>query len=169
MKQKNRFTDKWPLELEPYGYTQVPNLLVEHQHDLGITNSEFTVLLGILRHRQSSKSSWPGPKRLGGYSGLKKLAIQINIRSLEAKGILNLHHRAGTTSKYDVTPLQEKLVSFTHRIKKPIHPYQKSNTVVYQETNTKEEEWKKKKRIRHDSSGKVESVSDIMAARVRGP
>lgn len=167
MNKKSQFIDKWPPELQSYGYTQVPNLLIEHQHDMKITNSEFVVLLGILRHRQSPRPSWPGPKRLGRYNGLKKLAIQINIRSLKDKGIMNLDHRAGTTSRYDITPLQTKLLSYAHRIKKPIPLYQKSNTVVYQKTNTKEEELKKKPRIRHENGGKPQSLASILNN--RGP
>jgi hypothetical protein len=129
---------------------------------MGITNSELVVLLGILRHRQSSKSSWPGPKRLGSYNGLKKLAIQLNIRSLKAKGIINLHHRTGTTSKYDIAPLQTKLVSYAHRTKKVIPLHKKSNTEGYQKTNTKEEEWKKKKIKRQGISGKPEQVIAVL-------
>lgn len=167
MNKKSLFIDKWPPELEPYGYTQVPNLLIEHQHDMNITNSELVVLLGILRHRQSTVPSWPGPKRLGRYNGLKKLSIQINIRSLKDKGIINLHHRTGTTSRYDIAPLQAKLLSYAHSIKKPIPLYQKSNGVVYQKTNTKEEELKKKPRIRHENSGKPQSLASILSS--RGP
>jgi len=166
--EQQTFDTRWP-GLENTGYVQVPNLLIEHQHDLNITHSEFVVLLGIMRHGQSKKTSYPGPKLLGSYNGLKKLQIQLNIRSLKKKGIISTRPRTGTTNIYDISPLKEKLKSYTHGIKKVIHPYQKPNTPPYQEFNTKEEAIKKIKRIRPISSGKPTPLADIMAARTRGP
>lgn len=160
--ENQTFNTRWP-DLGDSGYVQVPNLLIEYQHELGITHSEFVVLLGIMRHGQSKKTSYPGPKRLGSYNGLKKLQIQLNIRSLKKKGIIKIYPRPGTTSIYDISPLKEKLKGYAHRIKKVISPYQKPNTRPYQRFNTKEDESNKIKRRRPADSGKLESMASIIA------
>ena len=158
------FADKWSPAIKRKGYTQVPNLLIKHQADLGITSTEMVVIIGLLMHRRTKKNPYPSLNTIGSYGGKSRNTAQGAARSLEHKGLIRRIFRGGNkTNEYDIAPLVKRLESFTQPIENSIPTYQKPDSRRYQETDTKEEAVNNKQVVRPaGNSGKPAAIGDVL-------
>ena len=160
-------------------FIQIPKLLVLHQADLGITTSEFNLIITIHYYKWTSAHPFASAKTLSNHIGLSEHAIRTNINRLVDKGYLEKIDR-GTNrpNAFDFTPLIEILESFPQiptktnpqaiRIQNPT--YTKMNSPDYANTNTELYEAKEKSLSRRTgSSGKLEHISNAMPNMHLGP
>lgn len=132
------FISKWSPAIKQKGYTQVPNLLIKHQSDLGITSTEMVVILGLLMHRRTKKNPYPSLSTLAGYGGKARNTVQGAARSLAAKGLIRRIFRGSNkTNEYDIMPLVERLESYTQPIGKLTPTCQETNDQTYRKPDTK--------------------------------
>ena len=173
MKQNSyNFTDKWSPEIGKWGHTPVPNILVTHQRELGITNGELAVLLGLLMFMWSTNNPFPAVSTLASHSGMASKTIRRHIRSLEAKGLIRRKYRKAITNEYDFGPLKSRL----HTIAKVITPPTQKRTPLrpqmsrhpYPELNTKEYEANNTKRKRQNYNSETTHISKLLEERFGG-
>lgn len=106
-KQKNdhSFFNKWSPEIEAYGFTQVPNILLTCQGDLNLKHSELVALLQLMSFWFEHKSEvYPSIRRLARRSNKNYSTLQRNLKSLEKKGFIRRRHVMGSSDRYDLKP-----------------------------------------------------------------
>ena len=107
---KNAFKDKWSPEISVYGFTQIPNLLIECQGHLGISNGELVTLLQLLKFWYEKNSRvYPSIETLCKYSGNGYSTVQKRLTRMEEKGFISKLSRNCTSNEYQFTPLLQKM------------------------------------------------------------
>jgi|GEM_PF-1757931 len=161
------FSDKWPQKIELSGFTMVPNILIAHQADLGITSSEFAIIVGLLMHGWTKGSSRPSVGTLSRYNGQADKTIRAHLLEIENKGLIKRHFQDGAPSVYDFDPMTFRLETYPQfrfsPAQKQAPPYSKSSRQPYSEISTKEEAIKKTEiKRRNGRSGKPTAIGDIL-------
>ena len=156
------FEEKWSPEIAQWGHTQVPNYLLKHQAELGLSKSELVVLLQLMTFDYGSRIVEPAHSTLAKSIGIKDSAVRQNIVSLEHKGFIKRHYKQGFCNEYSLVPTVDKLRShsYQHPAKKRTGAYQKPGRPPPQKLDTKEYS---PKRI----SNKTESIKEIISKRIK--
>lgn len=97
------------------GYQPFPNLLLIHQHDLGLNSSQLNVLANIMMHRHNSAVlPFPHTKTIAARMGVEPRTVQAIIRQLAQGGfILKVKGtRRGEPTAYDIRPVLKKLEAY---------------------------------------------------------
>src|SRR3989338_5979300 len=116
----NKAIQKFGHTIASQGYTQVPNLLLEYQKELKISNSELRLLLHILQHRWDNNpgKTHPALKKLIKFSGMSSATIHRAKDKLIEKGYLKtlkMLRNPYRTHSYDITGLLTALRVEFHR------------------------------------------------------
>ena len=95
------------------GYVQIPQLLRKNRTKLGLSNTEYTVLIDYIDEWHFTKTTNPYPKLME-YSGLCESSLQKLIKSIENKGLLKREIISepvlgNTGVKFNLSPLLNKL------------------------------------------------------------
>ncbi len=100
------------------GFTVVSNLFLQWAGATKprLTSTEQLLIIHILSFKWGEDHPYPGIKTLADRLGLSERAIQQNLKSLKAKGMLEIEkgpgkRGLGATNRYDLTPLFQKLVA----------------------------------------------------------
>jgi hypothetical protein len=98
--------ERWDEALRTSGITEVPNLLLDHQHALDMSSTELVVLLHVLRY-WSDPSELPRPdvERIAQAMDLGRPSVERSLLAIEKLG----HLRATGDGGYDVAPLVTRL------------------------------------------------------------
>lgn len=156
----NSFEERWSPPVAKQGYTQVPNYLLKHQAELGITNSELVMLLQLMAYDFGSRSAEPAHSTLAKSIGTSVSAVRQNLISLEKKGFIKRRFRTGYSNLYSLVPAVSKLSDHSshHPVKKLTEGYQKPDRPPPQKIDTKEYS---SRRI----NNKTESLKEIILRR----
>jgi hypothetical protein len=107
--------DKWGADIIGHGFTAVPDVMLAHMGELGLTPTEFVVLLQLMRHWWMP-GHWPFPSKrtIARAMGVSDKNIQKVIGRLEARGLLKRIARkraadGNDSNVYDLSPLILKL------------------------------------------------------------
>lgn len=123
MKPSSELVAKWSEQIIGHGFTAVPNLLIEYRHYLGLSTTDFYVLLAIEKYRWDNvQKPWPSLASLAQLTNLSIKTIGRSTRNLEDKGLINKIHRAGTSNLYDLKPLVEELDYIADKLSKVTIP-----------------------------------------------
>src|SRR3990167_5735202 len=98
-KTGHSFSQKWSPEVAKGGHTPMPNLLIAHQKDLGVTNGEMVILMDLLMFKWDSKDPYPSVPTLAKSNGMAHQTILRHLRSLEAKHLMRRVFRKATSSE----------------------------------------------------------------------
>lgn len=117
-----RFNDKWDKEIGEYGFTMVPNALLIHLQELGLTPSEFLLLINIESYRWNNrKLPYPSVETLAKRTGLTTRTVTRLVTSLEKdRKVIKRIKRKGTSNQYTLEPLIKKLINLTKRHEKRV-------------------------------------------------
>jgi predicted transcriptional regulator len=97
---KSKMEEKWGVEIKKNGFTQIPTILLEKQHALGINSTELVIILNILKHWwEADKKPYPGVKGLADAMGLQRNTVQKGITRLEQMGLIKRIQRFSKNSK----------------------------------------------------------------------
>ncbi|MBH2007297.1 helix-turn-helix domain-containing protein [Candidatus Saccharibacteria bacterium] len=100
---KYGFSGKWSPEIEQYGFTQVPNLLLSCQGHLGLKDGELTTLLQLLTFWfEHDGKVYPSIVTLARYPSKGYSTIQKRLKSLEEKGFIKRHRKLGSSNTYNM-------------------------------------------------------------------
>ena len=104
-------SDNWiPKDvLEAEGYSVIPNSLINHWPELGLTRSELTVVLALICSRRS-RGTFPSLPLIAQRSGFSRRGVIKILDSLKSKGLIRVsRHPKARSNSYDLSPLWEKL------------------------------------------------------------
>ncbi|MEI8659298.1 helix-turn-helix domain-containing protein [Vibrio sp. Hal054] len=92
--------------LSIFGSTIIPNMLLDRQSDLGITQSELFLIFNLMRHMYSNKPILNVTLRqLSVQMGMNKRTISALVTKLVKKGFLKRYTRINASNEYDIHPL----------------------------------------------------------------
>lgn len=161
---------KWGPIIGTRSYTQIPNLLIKHRADLGITPAEWSILTSLLATKWTHNNPYPSVASLGKQTGRATISARRQLRSLSEKGLLRRIYRHNRSNEYDLTPLIDRLESYAQPTQKQIAGQSKVDGRDYSKMNTNKEAAKNtsnSKRV--EPSGKLEHISSAMPNMHRGP
>jgi DNA replication protein DnaD len=107
-----RVNDRWGVVSEP-GFLSIPDVLLMHQKELGISSEELNVLLNVLAHwwRPESKV-FPRTSTIAFRMGASLRSVQRAMQSLVKKGLIKRDKTNEGVTYYDVTPLRDALTPY---------------------------------------------------------
>ena len=80
---------KWGSATHEFGFTFVPNLLLEHQSELELKPIHLNIILTILKHWwQKDKRAWPSVPTVAASIGRSRSLVQRRIAELEKRGLI---------------------------------------------------------------------------------
>ena len=92
--------EKWGETTHEQGWTYVPNILLEHQAELGITPAELNVILMVMKYWwERDNLPWPSVKRVADAMGRSRSVVQRHIRALENRGYVKRLYRKDSKNK----------------------------------------------------------------------
>lgn len=94
------------------GFQPVPDMLLFHQAELGVSSEELNVLLNVLAHwYDPERVPYPRVTSIAKRMGVSERSVQRALASLRKKGLVNVVKKASPTGTpgYDVTPLVDRL------------------------------------------------------------
>lgn len=84
----------WGKAVMSHGYTAVPVIMVRAQSRLGISATQFNILVQLLEYwRTPERRPFPTKKEIAGRIGLTEKTVQLNIRALEKAGLVRREQR----------------------------------------------------------------------------
>lgn len=142
-----RFVEKWSPLIATKGYTPMPNLLIAHQKELGITNGEMVILLDLLLYKWDNKHPFPSVATLAKSNGMALETIRRHIRSMEKKDLIKRLFRKANSNEYNLGLLIKRLEGFAQvdapPTQKRIPPSSEISGTASSKLNTKEDAAKK--------------------------
>ena len=107
---ENRLQSKWGYA-GTLGFSQVPDVLLKSQSQLGLDCTEFVILLNVLSHWWfKGRNPFPTTFTLAKRAGVSMRTAQRAIKAMEAKGLIS-KTRGVNGREYDLEPLVNKLNS----------------------------------------------------------
>lgn len=122
MEFENGVIDKWSEQIIGHGFTAVPNLLIEYREQLGLSVTDFYVLVAIEKYRWDKRQSpRPSLATLAKLTHLSVRTISRSTQNLENRGLIERTRRAYTSNIYDMDPLVEQLDDIARQLTKNDH------------------------------------------------
>lgn len=92
------------------GFQAVPDLLLKHQNDLGLSTTDLTVLLNVLMHWwYPEKKPFPRPTAIAKRMGVTPRTVQRSLQQIEELGLITREQDTRGPTYLDPAPLVEKL------------------------------------------------------------
>jgi hypothetical protein len=100
------------------GFTAVPNLVLEHYAELGLTPTEMLTVIHLWYFWWKRQDPFPSIESVAEMMGISRRQVQTYISRLRDKGLINVRHRAQrngpsrglrTSSAYDFSPLIQRV------------------------------------------------------------
>lgn len=100
------FSSKWSSDIAKHGFTAIPNLLIANRQQLGMSTTDFYVLIAIEKFRwDDAQLPWPSLKSLAQITSLSTRTVARSTQRLEELGLIEKIHRYGTSNLYDLSPI----------------------------------------------------------------
>lgn len=98
------------------GFQSVPDILFKHQHDLGLSPTDLTVLLNVLMHWwYPSQKPFPRSQTIAKRMGVTTRTVQRCLAHLEELDLLLKEKDPDGPTYLDPTPLVKKLVALAKK------------------------------------------------------
>jgi DNA-binding MarR family transcriptional regulator len=113
--QVTKLAKRWTKGVINFGWTGIPNILIENQQRIGLNPIQLNILIILLKHWwEHSNHPFPSKKKIAEITGRDKSTIQRNIRDMEKRNLIERVRRdrasgGQDTNRYDLTPLVEVL------------------------------------------------------------
>lgn len=128
MNFENGVIDKWSEQIIGHGFTAVPNLLIEYREQLGLSVTDFYVLVAIEKYRWDRRQSpRPSLATLARLTCLSVRTISRSTKKFEDMGLIERLQRTGTSNIYDLDPLVDELDNLARNIPKVTIPIDTSD------------------------------------------
>lgn len=117
---------KWGSTTHSFGWTYVPNLLLEHQAELGLQPIHLNIILSIMKHWwQRDSLPWPTVSTVANSIGRSRNLVQKRIAELEELGLIKRNFRKDArkekqslSNEYDFTGLVSTIATIAKRRQK---------------------------------------------------
>lgn len=108
-----KFRDKWSAGVEAYGYTMVPNLLLDNAFDLKLTTRQLMILVVLERYRwERNGDVFPSYPTIGAQSGMSGRTVERQIKELVKGKYITVEREPGRTNHFNLEPIVQLLTSF---------------------------------------------------------
>ena len=88
------FERLWGKTLKKYGYAAIPAIMVRAQHRLGVTPTQFCILVQLIEHwRTPDRPPFPTKQQLADRIGVGQATIKHNMAQLEKAGLVRREQR----------------------------------------------------------------------------
>lgn len=114
-KNKSSTERIWGKAVYGHGYAGIPSILIKGQSRLGVTTTQFNILIQLLDYWQEpSRIPFPTKKDIADRIGITPKTVQNNIRELEQAGLIKRIIRKTSSgdfnsNQYDLSGLVEKV------------------------------------------------------------
>lgn len=168
-KKEYAFEKKWSRAIAAHGFTALPNLLLRHYVQLGITPPELRLLVALETFRWDDNRPYPSLDTLAKMLAIEPRQARNIITSLAKKGLIIRTLRVGTTSEYSIEPLIHKLdvlaTSFLPTGKKLPPPWADIRAERRHITTDKKDEANKNQNLRHTINHGAEKLGSTLGQR----
>ena len=125
--KKNTFSGRWDEKALSMGWTAIPNALFFMQRPLGISPTNFNVLLNLFIHWWEA-GTWPYPsqKGLASRMGVSVRTIQRSLDEMTEMGLIKKtatmrnHPRYKGRNIYDLTPIIKMIEEMAPELKRTV-------------------------------------------------
>jgi hypothetical protein len=132
------------------GFCQVPNLVLDHQSELGLSNDELTLVIHVLKYKHNATDPYPKNKTIADKMGTSERTLERYISSLKSKGYLERSQINEWSHSWSFAPLLRRLRDMSPGDKYDTPPGDISDTPPGDKSvtqkNTKNEKTKNEKR-----------------------
>lgn len=105
----------WGKKVKDHGYVAIPTIMIRCQHRLGISSTQFCILLQLLEYyRLPGRHPFPTKQQLADRIGIRASSVKLNMNALVKAGLVNRVQRK--TSSGDWGPNTYELTGLIHRI-----------------------------------------------------
>jgi DNA-binding MarR family transcriptional regulator len=84
---------KWTPELMAPGWTMVPSVLMEHQHELGLNAVQFNILMQLAKHWWKETPPFVSKRRIAHAMRVSTRTVQRHLTALEKAGLIRREAR----------------------------------------------------------------------------
>ncbi len=105
--EESKVDFRWGIPALDSGFTTIPNFVIRHYAELGVTPTEFAFVMHLASYKFDSPKGQASPalQTIAGQMGKSIRQTQYIRASLERKGFLQVSMREGRTSVYDFQKL----------------------------------------------------------------
>jgi DNA-binding MarR family transcriptional regulator len=102
-KDDELFSMRWGIPILDEGHTTIPNFFFDHYTEVGISRSEFLLILHLARYKYESpgSESRPSVPTVAKQMGYSKRMVQKLLAGLEERGMMVRHFQDGRPTIYD--------------------------------------------------------------------
>lgn len=100
---------RWTPRLAKVGWTPVSDYFLKNCGRLGISPTEAMVIIHLMSFKWDASAPFPGLKTVAVRMGITPTSVRTHIRNLEKRSFLARRYIIGTTNRFALEPLFEKL------------------------------------------------------------
>ena len=102
---------RWSDPILDEGFTDVPNLFLNHTHELGLDAKDQAILVHLMSFLRNGTRAWPSLHTLAVLSEMPERTVRRRLHALQLMGLLAIENRPSTQEPniYDLGPLVRKL------------------------------------------------------------
>jgi DNA-binding MarR family transcriptional regulator len=106
------FSFRWGIPILDKGHTDIPNFILDHYAQAGVSRSEFLVIVHLARYQFESPNSEcrPSVVTVADQMGYSVRGLQKVLAGLEERGLLVRRYRPGDTTVYDFTDFSQAML-----------------------------------------------------------
>lgn len=105
-----KFQEKWSPAIEKFGFTMIPNVLLDSAFDLGLTTHQLMILIVLERYRwELNGDVFPSYATIGAQSGISGRTVERQVKILVEDGHIGVEHRQGYTNYFLLDPIVQLL------------------------------------------------------------
>ncbi len=106
---KRALSERWTPLIATTGFTAVAGAFLENYAKLNITPSEAMLLIHLVSFKWTKEAPFPSVSRLAKLMGCSERNVRKLCHSLESVGLIKRVGREGTSNRFDLSGLYEKL------------------------------------------------------------
>lgn len=149
----------WGEAVADKGFAAIPNCFFFCKDSLGLSDQDLIVLCYLITRQFGARKPYMSASTVSEHLGKSIGARRASFRSLEKTGFIVRIHREHQSNEYDLRPGIHRLLN--HECNNPVskrsYTYRKIARAMYQKTDTKEEDLRKKSKKTN-----TQSVGDIL-------
>ena len=100
---------RWTPRLASAGWTPICDYFLRNYHRLKISHTEAMVIIHIMSFKWDSDAPFPALKTIAKRMGITAPSVRTHLRNLEGKRLLRRQMSIGTTNRFHLQPLFERL------------------------------------------------------------
>jgi DNA-binding MarR family transcriptional regulator len=106
---QRQISQRWTPRIAAAGWTPVADCFLRNYHRLRISHSEAMVIIHIMSFKWDADAPFPALKTIARRMGITAPSVRTHLRNLEKHGLLAREFHIGTTNRFHLGPLFERL------------------------------------------------------------